>query len=281
MESSTRVLHDIDLGVPCLPLWDEHTPDALGTGEDDIPTLAVYLPVTRPNGSGVIVCPGGGYGFLANDHEGAQVARWFGRRGVTAFVLHYRHAPGYRHPIPLGDACRAMRLVRHRAAEWGVDGDRVGVMGFSAGGHLAATLATKGAGDATAAADPIDRQDSRPAFCVLGYPVVSLGSAAAHVGSRANLLGEAPDPQLVQQLSAEQQVTPATPPTFLFHTGDDAGVPVENSVELYLALRRAGVPAELHVYAHGPHGVGLCLDDPVLGMWPAQLEGWLRGLGVL
>jgi acetyl esterase/lipase len=280
MDNSTRVLHDADLGVPCLPLWDGPTPYARGNDEDDLPTLALFLPATAATGSGVIICPGGGYGFLANDHEGVQVARWFNRRGVAAFVLHYRHAPGYRHPVPMHDAQRAMRLVRHHRDSWNVQPERLGIMGFSAGGHLAATVATQGAEGDPDADDPVERWHSRPAFCILGYPVIGLSPRFGHLGSCANLLGPEASPTRIDALSAERRVTPDTPPAFLFHTSDDEGVAATNSVEFYLALRRAGVAAELHVFAHGPHGVGLCLDDPVLGVWPALLDNWLRRLGV-
>ena len=211
----------------------------------------------------VIVAPGGSYHFLASNHEGRQVANWLNAMGVTAFVLKYRLGPRYHHPIELGDAQRAIRLVRSRAAEFGIAPDRIGIMGFSAGGHLSATAETKfDAGNATAP-DPVDRVSCRPDFAILGYPVISMSAAFTHQGSATNLLGENADAKLREELSAELHVTPQTPPTFLFTTSEDTLVPPENSVAFYLALHKAGVPAELHVFEKGPHGVGLDLGDPV------------------
>jgi acetyl esterase/lipase len=199
--------------------------------------------------------------------------------GVTAFVLKYRLGPKYRHPIELGDAQRAIRLVRARAAELGVAPDRIGIMGFSAGGHLAATAGTHFDAGKPDAADPIDRAGCRPDFLILAYPVISFDPAIAHSGSVRNLLGENPDPKLLEDLSNDLRVTAATPPTFLFHTNADTGVVAENSVRFYLALRRAKVPAELHIFENGPHGVGLALGDPSLSAWPTLLTNWLRGRG--
>ena len=257
-------------------LWPAGAPGALGTQAEDQPSLTPYV-LAKGSGSGaaVVICPGGGYQSLSMDKEGYAVAKWLNGLGVSAFVLKYRLGPRYRHPIELGDAQRAIRTVRTRAAEYGLRPDRIGIMGFSAGGHLASTAGTHfDAGDSSAA-DPIDRASSRPDFLVLCYPVISFG-AFAHVGSRRNLLGDNPDPKLVENLSNELQVTRDTPPTFLFHTTTDSTVPVENSVLFYSALRRAGVPAELHIYERGPHGVGLAPSDPVLATWPARLADWLR-----
>ena len=263
-----------------MPLWERGAPGALGSEDRDQPTLTAY-PARQPSGTAVIVAPGGSYGALASNHEGRQVANWLNALGVTAFVLKYRLGPRYHHPIELGDAQRAIRIVRSRAKEWGVAPDRVGMMGFSAGGHLASTAGTHFDRGNAAAADPIDRAGSRPDFLVLGYPVISFQPAIVHAGSLRNLLGENPDPKLVEGLSNERQVTAETPPTFLFHTTTDQTVPVENSVLFYLALRKAGVPAELHVFANGPHGVGLALSDPALSEWPTALANWLRGRGLL
>lgn len=227
----------------------------------------------------MIVCPGGGYGGLATDHEGIQIAAWLNARGIAAFMLSYRLAP-YRHPIPLLDAQRALRTVRGRASEWGIDPARIGVWGFSAGGHLCSTLATHFDAGAPQAADPIDRMSCRPDFAILAYPVICMDPPYAHMGSRENLLGTHPDPALVAEVSTEQQVHANTPPTFLFHTDTDQGVPPENSVLYYLALRRAGVPAELHIYADGPHGIGLKLEDPILGTWGDRLADWLEVRGL-
>jgi acetyl esterase/lipase len=265
-----------------LLLWPEGAPGAIGTEDADRPTLTVVLPAadTR-NGAAVLVCPGGGYGALADGHEGHDIAAWLNTRGLAAFILRYRLGPRYRHPSPLQDARRAMRLIRANASEWGVDPRRVGVWGFSAGGHLASTLGTHfDAGDPKAS-DPVARQSCRPDFMVLCYPVITMSGPSSHAGSRANLLGPAPSPALVELLSNERQVTPETPPTFLFHTTADTPVPPENSALFYLALRKAGVPAELHIYEQGPHGVGLALADPVLSSWPDRLAAWLRVRGVL
>jgi acetyl esterase/lipase len=249
-------------------LWPEGAPGAAGNEDADKPSLTIY-PAVQPNGAAVLVCPGGGYVNLAMDHEGRQVAEWFNSFGVTAFVLKYRLAPRYRHPAMLDDARRAMRIIRSRAKEFGIDPARVGVMGFSAGGHLASTLSTHfGEGE-------------RPDFSILVYPVISLTTRYTHSGSMRALLGDPPDPALAWELSNEWKVTPETPPTFLFHTNADTGVPPENSILYYLALRRAGVPAELHIYQEGRHGVGLAPKDPVLSTWPARLKDWLMVRGII
>lgn len=229
----------------------------------------------------MVVCPGGGYQMLAVDHEGKQIAEWLNARGVAAFVLKYRIAPRYRHPAPLQDARRAIRTVRMRAAEFGIRPDRIGIWGFSAGGHLASTAGTHFDGGDPRATDPVERVGSRPDFLILAYPVISFTTAYTHKGSRANLLGPDPDPKLVENLSNEKQVTRETPPTFLFHTDADTGVPPENSILFYLALREADVPAEMHIYEKGEHGVGLAPKDPILSTWPERLEGWMRGRGLL
>lgn len=263
-------------------LWPEGAPGALGTGAADTPKITVYRPAPETaTGAAVVVCPGGGYQRLAADHEGRQFGEWFNSLGVTAFVLQYRLGPRYRHPAPLQDAQRAIRLVRARAAEWGVDPARVGILGFSAGGHLASTAATHFDAGRLESADPIERQGSRPDFAVLAYPVVSLVDPPAHSGSRRNLLGEPPDPTLVELLSNERQVTARTPPTFLFHTADDASVPVANSLLFFDALQKAGVPAALHVFEHGKHGVGLAASDRSLSAWPRLCASWMDGLGLL
>ncbi len=264
-----------------MPLWEQGAPGALGSADTDKPTLTLYRAARGATGTGVVVAPGGGYSGLAMDHEGRQVASWFNAMGVTAFVLKYRLGPRYRHPIELGDGQRAIRLARARAQEFGVLADRIGMMGFSAGGHLTSTVGTHFDAGKADAADPIDRASSRPDFLILGYPVVSFDPAIAHMGSRRNLLGENPDPKLVEDLSNELRVTAQTPPTFLFHTNADTGVPPENSVRFYLALREAKVPAEMHIFENGPHGVGLALGDPALSAWPSLLSNWLRGRGLL
>ncbi len=262
------------------PLWENGAPGALGHEDGDIPTLTYY----RSQGgvpTAVVVAPGGGYSNLAMNHEGRQIANWLNAAGISAFVLMYRLGPRYHHPIELGDAQRAIRLVRTHAAEYGVRPDRIGMMGFSAGGHLTSTVETHFDGGNAGAADPIDRASSRPDFAVLCYPVVSFIAPYSHRGSSQALLGDSPDPKLLEDLSNDLRVTPQTPPTFLFSTSEDTVVPSENSVAFYLALHKAQVPAELYIFQKGPHGVGLDLRDPALGEWPKLLLNWLRGLGLL
>jgi acetyl esterase/lipase len=257
-------------------LWSNGAPGALGNEDADKPNLTIYLPQSNGERSGVMVCPGGGYGGLAVDHEGRQIAEWLNARGVAAFVLRYRLGPRYHHPIELGDAQRAVRFVRSHTSDYGIASGKIGIWGFSAGGHLASTAGTHfDAGDASAA-DPIDRMSSRPDFMILAYPVISFTTPYTHRGSMRNLLGDNPDPKLAASLSNETQVTPQTPPAFLFHTNNDSGVPAENSVLFYLALRKAGVPAEMHIYERGEHGVGLALFDPVLSSWPGRLAAWMK-----
>jgi acetyl esterase/lipase len=264
-----------------IPLWANGAPGALGTADEDTPTITPYIaPAARAVGTAVIVCPGGGYLHLSMEKEGSDVARWWNSLGVTAFVLKYRLGPKYHHPIELGDAQRAIRTVRAGASEWGIRPDRIGMMGFSAGGHLTSSAGTHFDAGKPDAADAIDRQSSRPDFLVLGYPVISF-TQNVHQGSKRALLGDNPDPKLVENLSNELQVTAQTPPTFLFHTTNDQTVPVENSVMFYLALRKAGVPAEMHIYENGPHGVGLAPMDEALSSWPARLADWVRGRGLL
>ena len=261
-------------------LWPNGAPGALGSDDADRPSITVYR-ARQANATGIVVAPGGGYTNLAMNHEGRQVANLLNAMGVTAFVLRYRLGPRYRHPIELGDAQRAIRLVRARAQEFGIAADRIGMLGFSAGGHLTATAGTLFDAGKSDAPDAIDRVSSRPDFLILGYPVISFDPAIAHGGSVRNLLGGNPDPKLIERLSADLQVTAATPPTFLFHTNADTGVVPENSVRFYLALRRAKVPAEMHIFENGPHGVGLALGDPALSAWPQLLTAWLRGRGLL
>ncbi len=263
-------------------LWPNGAPAALGSDDADKPSLTPYLvPAGRGAGTAVIVCPGGGYGALSMDKEGDQIARWLNSIDVAAFVLKYRLGPKYRHPVELGDAQRAIRTVRAKAAEYRVLPDRVGIMGFSAGGHLASTASTHFDAGNAGAADPTDRVSSRPDFAILCYPVISFTTPYIHRGSMRNLLGDQPDPKLVENLSNELQVTAQTPPTFLFHTNSDTGVPPENTVLYYMALRKAGVPAEMHIYERGPHGVGLAQTDEALSSWPARLADWLRVRGLL
>jgi acetyl esterase/lipase len=263
-------------------LWANGAPGAVGTDEADKPTLTIWLPAAdKANGCAVVVCPGGGYHHLAIDHEGKQIAEWLNTLGVTAFMLKYRIAPRYKHPAPIDDAQRAIRTVRARAAEWKVDPKRVGIMGFSAGGHLTSTAATHFDEGRADAQDSIDKASCRPDFAILCYPVISFTTPYTHAGSKDNLLGKEPDEKLVENLSNELQVTEKTPPTFLFHTSEDSGVLPENSVLFYMALRKAKVPAELHIYEKGPHGVGLAQKDPILSTWSGRLADWMRGRGLL
>ena len=258
-------------------LWPNGAPGALGTEDADKPTLIVYLP-SKPQatGTGIIVCPGGGYSHLAMDHEGHQPARWLTSRGIAAFVLKYRLGPKYHHPAMLQDVLRAVRVVRSRATEFGVRSDRIGVMGFSAGGHLASSAATLFDRPDGQVADGLEQVSSRPDFAVLVYPVIAMGQAVTNKGSQKNLLGDSPARELLDALSTDKQVTSKTPPTFLFHTDADPGVLSENSVQFYLALKKAGVPAELHIYQKGDHGVGLAPRDPVLSTWTDRLLAWVH-----
>jgi acetyl esterase/lipase len=270
------------VGPESIPLWPQGAPGAQGMEAADQPEIRIYSPPTdKLNGAAIVICPGGGYGILAYDHEGHQVARYLNAIGVTGVVIKYRHAPRYRHPVPLQDVQRALRYLRAHAAELKLDPNRIGVMGFSAGGHLASTAATHFHAGRPESDDPIERQSSRPDFAVLCYAVISMAEPFGHSGSKRNLLGESPSEELVNSVSNEKQVTADTPPTFLFHTGDDAGVPVENALAFYAALRRAKVPAELHVYQVGPHGVGLAPADPAVHGWKDRLADWLRTNGFL
>ncbi|HEY2827509.1 MAG TPA: alpha/beta hydrolase [Pirellulales bacterium] len=265
-------------------LWPEGaTPGAKGDKEKDKPNLTVYpAPADKACGTGMIICPGGGYEHLSVEKEGTAPAEWLNSLGVTAFVLDYRHdGKGYQHPAPLEDVQRAMRVVRANAAKWNVDTNRIGIMGFSAGGHLASTVGTHFDAGNKDAEDVIERAGCRPDFLVLCYPVILLDSLYTHKGSQKHLLGNNPDPKLVESLSTERQVTSETPPTFLWTTNADTAVPPENSVQFYLALRKAKVPAELHIYQNGAHGLGLAPNEPVVNTWKDRLGDWLKMRGLL
>jgi acetyl esterase/lipase len=277
---------DLDAQIPqepqTIPLWSGRAPGAVGDADVDTPTLTIYMPTNTAGPlTAVVIAPGGSYRNLAMNHEGRQPANFLNSLGVAAFVLKYRLGPTYHHPVELGDAQRAIRMVRARAAEWHIAPERIGIMGFSAGGHLASTASTHFDAGSTAATDPIERASSRPDFAILAYPVITMTEAWTHQGSKTSLLGATPDASLAASLSNETQVTPQTPPTFLFHTNADTTVPVENSVQYFLALRRAGVPAELHIFKDGAHGVGLAMQDPSLSEWPKTLANWLRASGLL
>jgi acetyl esterase/lipase len=258
-----------------LPLWPEGAPGAVGQADTDIPAITVYLADEAiATGAAYVVCPGGGYQGLA-PYEGEPIAQWFNTLGVTAFVLRYRLAPTYHYPAPFLDASRAIRYVRARAEDFRIDPARVGILGFSAGGHLASTVGTHfDAGDPDAE-DPIDRQSSRPDTMILVYPVISFRQFA-HMGSCINLLGDPPSEELMDSLSNETQVTAETPPAFLIASDADTGVPCENSILFALAMRRAGVPVELHVFEPGQHGFGLGQGDEALKLWPELAAQWLR-----
>ena len=273
-------------------LYPQGAPGALGHGEADKPRLYPFLPQARTTRAAVLVIPGGGYTHVALGHEGIQVAEWLNAQGIAAFVLDYRVAP-YKFPAPIADGVRAMRMIRSRAADYNIDPDRIGVWGFSAGGHLAATLATQcklGSGDpnvpaAAAPSGPDNRiagpPDSlrdlacQPNFVILSYPVIGMELPVTHPGSRNALLGPTPDPALAHQLSNQFAVTPSTAPTFLFATTGDPVVPVENSVAFYQALVKVGVPAEMHLFDFADHGCGLCGTIPELAGWPMLLRAWM------
>jgi acetyl esterase/lipase len=262
-------------------LWRNGAPGAKGDADVDKPSVTLY-PVSTPGKveTGVVVFPGGGYVNLAMDHEGRQVAEWLNKLGISAFVLKYRLGPKYHYPVELWDAQRSIRYVRAHAQDFGIRPDRIGIWGFSAGGHLASTAGTHFDGGDHNTGDPIDDVSSRPDFMILAYPVITMMDPYVHHGSLHALLGEKPDPELVRSLSNETQVTSRTPPTFLFATANDDVVPVENSVEFDEALNMAGVPAEMHIYLKGPHGVGLAQNDPVLRTWPDRLADWLKEQGL-
>ena len=276
------------------PIYVGPAPGALGNDPGDgqvpgdIPTIQVFLaPAETANGAAVLICPGGGYGALATNHEGVEVARWLNRAGVAGIVLRYRLGPKYHHPAMLMDASRAIRTVRARADEWGLDPGRVAVLGFSAGGHLASTLATHFDEGVADAADFVERMSSRPDLAILVYPVIALDTPYGHVGSLKNLLGPSPDPELIGELSNQTRVTAETPPTFLVHTNEDEGVPAENSLLYAEALRKAGVAVELHLFEGGRHGLGLgtgskehgIAGDAEFSAWPSLCEAWLKRRG--
>jgi acetyl esterase/lipase len=246
------------------------------------PSIVTMLPKKQnASGAGVVICAGGGYSILAFEKEALEVGKWMNDRGIAAFCLKYRcgGSPN-EHPAPLNDVLRAMRLVRHRAAEWNVEPDKIGVMGFSAGGHLAACASTLSDTGDPQANDPLDRLSSRPAFSLLIYPVITMQDDAVHQGSMRNLLGESPSSADLEHLSADLQVTPQTPTAFLVHATDDRGVQVENSLRYYRALVAQNVPAELHVFAAGGHGFGMRPTGKPVDVWPGLAEKWLQNRGL-
>ena len=258
-----------------LNLYPGAVPGALGHSAADRPTIDVYLPAQNPTQSAVLVIPGGSYHDVVAEQEGALPAAWLVERGGAAFVLHYRVAP-YRYPVPIADAERAMRLLRSRAEEFGFAPDHLGAWGFSAGGHITSILATLFDNGVPSSPDPIEHASDKPDFVILAYPVISMKPGVGHAGSRANLLGPAPNPALVALLSAEDHVTPMSPPAFVFTTYDDDVVPSENSTLYVSACQRAGVPVEFHMFEHGRHGVNLAENLPPLHLWTLLLESWMR-----
>ncbi len=278
----------VSAGPNVIELWDGDMPYWNGKigeeGKSDkghlrnvqIPAVSVYLP-SEATGTGVVICPGGGYWVEAAEHEGREVAEWLNAFGVAGFVLKYRLPTSEnvtdRSKVALADAQRAMRLVRHNAQKWNVE--KLGIMGFSAGGHLASTAATHFDNGNPGAQDEVQRHSCRPDFAVLIYPVVTMDSTFTHMGSRRALLGENPTPQQVEYYSNEKQVTDKTPPAFLVHTTDDGAVPVENSIYYYLACRNHGVPAEMHIYQRGKHGFGLNRETGPVLSWPERCKAWM------
>jgi acetyl esterase/lipase len=275
-----------DTAAEALPLWKDAAPGALGTAEHDVPAVTWWpaAEAAQPSAA-MVICPGGGYGGLA-DHEGSGYARWLNSQGISAFVLRYRlGSKGYRHPVMLGDVSRAVRVVRHGAQRFGIDPKRVGVIGSSAGGHLALTLLTHGDDGDPMAADPIDRESSHADLGILCYPVVSMTLAQAHGGSRKNLLGDDPPEEIVNDLSAEfmpAERIVAMPPTFIWHTLEDKAVKLEPILELAMRMRQAGRTYALHVYEVGPHGLGLgsrTYDPAQFHPWVAACSRWLAAHG--
>jgi acetyl esterase/lipase len=260
-----------------LPLYEGRAPDALGERPEDMPQLIPYLVEGATARPAIVVLPGGGYGMLASDHEGHQIARWLNEHGISAFICLYRHhGAGYRHPVPWHDAQRAIRTVRAWAKDWGVDEHRVGILGFSAGGHLASHVTTCfDAGDPSSP-DEVARFSSRPDVSILCYPVIAWGESFTHQGSQQNLLGLEASPQILEELSTQRRVTADTPPTFLWHTQEDQAVPPENSLVFYRAMLAHGVPGELHIFERGAHGLGLAQGQGAAAAWPDLCIAWLK-----
>jgi len=278
-----------------LPLYGESISASQGSGEKveksditrisnvRVPDIAVYLPSRRfATGQAVVICPGGGYQILAYDLEGTDIARYLNSIGVAGVVLKYRLPASCGCPepwnAPVADARRAMRIVRHNAGAWNIDPAKIGVMGFSAGGHLASTLGNHFDFGNSEAADPVERVSCRPDFMILMYPVITFIDSTAHAGSREALLGTHPDPALIRYFSGELGVRGDTPPAFIVHANDDRAVPIRNSILMFEALHGKGVPVELHVLTEGGHGFGLGIANPHVGSWTENLRLWLRTL---
>ena len=257
--------------APFVNLWPAHqVPHAQGDAKSDTPALQIFLPPPgKATGAAIVVCPGGGYGALA-PYEGSKVAQWLAENGIAGYVLRYRLGPKYHYPAEIEDGQRAVRYVRAHAEEWKIDPHRIGIMGFSAGGHLASSVATHYTAGETASADPVDRVSSRPDLQILVYPAIDLGGPDAHIGSRDNLLGKNPKPELIELFSNQKQVTKETPPAFVVHSIVDKGVPVSNSDNYVEALKAAGVSYEYIRLEAGAHGFGLT------DKWTPQCIQWLR-----
>ncbi len=263
-----------------VPLWSGTSPPD-GTRQQQLPLLTVYIPAFNPTGTAVVICPGGGYAGLALDWEGTLVAQWFNQHHVAAFVLQYRHGAEHGYPQPIDDGRRAMRWVRAHADAYHLARDHIGIMGFSAGGHVASTVSTHFGPSTALGNDAIAKVSARPDFTILAYPVVTMKKDLTHMGSRENLLGQHPTRAMVELLSNETQVTDQTPSAFIYTTDADTTVPPENSVNYYLALHRHHVPAELHIFREGGHGSGLGQHDQLLSIWPALLARWMAGMGLM
>jgi acetyl esterase/lipase len=270
-------------------LWPNGAPGApqgSDAEEGDVPQLIFTKAKSERPTAAIVILPGGGYQTHAMDHEGYQFADWFESLGISSAICTYRHrgkgnrGEGYGHPYPMLDAQRAIQTLRARSQEWNIDPNRIGVIGFSAGGHLCSTVSTHFAETDPDSPDPIARVSSRPDFAILCYPVIVFEKGHTHRGSQRNLLGPDPDPQLVESLSNERQVTDRTPPTFLFHTAQDQAVPAQNSLDYYLACLQNGVEAELHVFPEGPHGVGLARNQAGAKQWPGLCRDWLKRNGI-
>lgn len=291
------LIPSITFSQEVIPLWSGELPNSRQTTEKEVvnngdiiwiekvqtPTLEIYLPAKKnATGKAIVICPGGGYMGLAYDWEGTDIAKWLNSKGIAAFVLKYRMPQAksvvVSHKAPLQDAQRAMRIVRSNAVKWNVKTDQVGVMGFSAGGHLASTLGTHYDTSIYAGNDDIDKQSARPDFVILMYPVISMKSDYTHAGSRNALLGENPNQELVLEYSNELKVTKGTPPTILIHSADDDVVPLENSIQFYQALREKEIYSEMHIYPKGGHGYSLATGQGHLQTWPDRVHDWLESL---
>jgi acetyl esterase/lipase len=278
---SIATTYGIEPGTKTELLWPNGAPGAKGNDANDKPTMTIYLPAKeKATGSAVVIFPGGGYRMVAIDHEGHQVARWLNELGIAAFVVDYRHrGRGYGHPAPIQDAQRAIKIVRSRSAEFGIEPNKIGVIGFSAGGHLASTAGTHFNEKFYEPVDANDSASARPDFMILIYPVISMGSFS-HSGSRSALLGGNPSQELADKFSNEKQVDSNTPPTFLVHATDDKTVPAENSISFYMACRKAHVPAEMHIWQKGEHGFGLGKSGTPVSRWPALCADWMDKMGL-